>query len=146
MPTQACILSHPHGCPADDAACSAAANLRNLLENIVRISGEKIAAHYIKPMRIDMKEHNNEIPDEIMAEIRNSQFVVADFTGQRKGVYYEAGFAMGLGRPVIWCCRGDHIKDLHFDTNHRNHIPWSSPEDLREKLHRRIKATTIQQR
>jgi len=48
------------------------------------------------PIRIDRKEHNNEIPDEIIAEIRNAQFMVADFTGQRQGVYYEAGFAMGL--------------------------------------------------
>jgi hypothetical protein len=96
-------------------------------------------------MRIDMKEHNNEIPDEIMAEIRNAQFVVADFTGQRNGVYYEAGFAMGLGRPVIWCCREDHIQYLHFDTNHRNHIPWSTPEDLRDKLYKRIQATIIEQ-
>ncbi len=35
------------------------------------------------PIRIDRKEHNNEIPDQIMAEIRNCQFMVADFTGQR---------------------------------------------------------------
>jgi hypothetical protein len=39
------------------------------------------------PIRIDRKEHNNEIPDEIMAEIRNCEFMVADFTGQRAGVY-----------------------------------------------------------
>jgi nucleoside 2-deoxyribosyltransferase len=78
------------------------------------------------PIRIDQKEHNNEIPDEIMAEIRNCQFMVADFTGQRAGVYYEAGFAMGLGRPVIWCCRSDEIGKLHFDTNHKNHIDWQT--------------------
>lgn len=93
-----------------------------------------------RPLRIDMKEHNNEIPDEIMAEIRNAQFVVADFTGQRHGVYLRSGFAMGLGRPVIWCCRQDQIEDLHFDTYHRNHIPWNNPQDLRDKLYRRIQA------
>ena len=65
-----------------------------------------------KPIRIDRKGHNNEIPDEKVAEIRDSQFVVADFTKQRPGVYYEAGFAMGLGRPVIWCCRKDDIGNL----------------------------------
>lgn len=97
------------------------------------------------PIRIDKKEHNNEIPDEIMAEIRNSQFMVADFTGQRAGVYYEAGFAMGLGRPVIWCCRKDEIGYLHFDTNHKNHIDWQTPEELRERLYRRIRATILEQ-
>jgi hypothetical protein len=96
-----------------------------------------------KPIRIDQKEHNNEIPDEIMAEIRNSQFMVADFTGQRLGVYYEAGFAMGLGRKVIWCCRKDQIDKLHFDTNHRNHIAWENTEDLRNRLYTRIRVTIL---
>jgi hypothetical protein len=98
-----------------------------------------------KPIRIDRKEHNNEIPDEIIAEIRNSQFMVADFTGQRAGVYYEAGFAMGLGRPVVWCCRKDEIRKLHFDTNHKNHIDWQTPQDLKERLYTRIRMTVLEQ-
>jgi hypothetical protein len=51
--------------------------------------------------RIDLKEHANKICDEIVAEIRRSRFVVADFTKHRGGVYFEAGFAQGLGLPVI---------------------------------------------
>src|ERR1035441_3898061 len=98
-----------------------------------------------KPIRIDRKEHNNEIPDEIIAEIRNCQFMVADFTGQRAGVYYEAGFAVGLGRTVIWCCRKGEIGKLHFDTNHKNHIDWETPGELRERLYRRIRATILEQ-
>jgi hypothetical protein len=98
-----------------------------------------------KPIRIDQKEHNNEIPDEIIAEIRNSEFMVADFTGQRAGVYYEAGFAMGLGRRVIWSCRKDHIDKLHFDTNHKNHIDWQTPEELRKRLYARIRSTILEQ-
>ncbi|QND25799.1 hypothetical protein HB773_04615 [Sinorhizobium meliloti] len=105
-----------------------------------------------KPMRIDQKEHNNKIDDEIIAEIRRSRFLVADFTcglvdsgGKdvaipRGGVYYEAGFAQGLGIPVIWCCRQDHIDHVHFDTRQFNHITWSSPQELREKLRNRIGA------
>jgi len=98
-----------------------------------------------KPIRIDRKEHNNEIPDEIIAEIRNSQFMVADFTGQRPGVYYEAGFAMGLGRPVVWCCRSDEVEKIHFDTNHKNHVIWQTPQDLQENLYKRIRATILEQ-
>lgn len=104
------------------------------------------------PMRIDQKEHNNKIDDEIIAEIRRSRFVIADFTCglvessgtltavPRGGVYYEAGFAQGLGIPVIWCCREDHINYVHFDTRQFNHITWSTPQDLREKLRNRIGA------
>ena len=97
-----------------------------------------------RPLRIDQKEHNNKIDDEIIAEIRRSRFIVADFTqgdeGARGGVYYEAGFAHGLGLPVIFTCRQDGFDDLHFDTNHYNHIAWSTPEELREKLKNRILA------
>ena len=57
------------------------------------------------PVRIDRVEHVNRIDDEIIARIRRSLFVVADFTGHRGGVYFEAGFALGLGLPVIWTCR-----------------------------------------
>ncbi|MEQ1879048.1 MAG: hypothetical protein ABL958_20580, partial [Bdellovibrionia bacterium] len=92
------------------------------------------------PRRIDLKEHNNKIDDEIVAEIRKSGLVVADFTGNRAGVYYEAGFAKGLGIPVIWTCKKDHLKNVHFDTRQYNHIDWETPEELKERLIHRIEA------
>lgn len=96
------------------------------------------------PLRIDQKEHINKIDDEIIAEIRRSRFVVADFTqgadGARGGVYYEAGFARALGLPVIFTCRQDSLEDLHFDTEHYNHIVWTDENGLREKLKNRILA------
>ena len=96
------------------------------------------------PLRIDRKEHINKIDDEIIAEIRRSKFLVADFThgadGARGGVYYEAGFAKGLGIPVIFTCREDALETLHFDTSHYNHIVWKHPSDLHEKLKNRILA------
>ena len=98
------------------------------------------AAGY-KALRIDLKEHNEKICDAIVAEIRKSRFVIADFTGHRGGVYFEAGFAMGLGIPVIWTCRNDDKDSLHFDTRQFNHILWNNPQDLYEKLYRRIEAT-----
>lgn len=103
-------------------------------------------------LRIDRKEHSNKIDDEIIAEIRRSRFIVADFTTGvvkhdnklvcivRGGVYYEAGFALGLGLPVIWCVRGDQVDQVHFDTRQFNHIVWSNPSDLRVKLYNRISA------
>jgi nucleoside 2-deoxyribosyltransferase len=95
------------------------------------------------PLRIDRKEHNNQITDEIIAAIRDAEFVVADFTGNRGGVYYEAGFARGLGRPVIHCCRDSDFGERHFDTKLINHVKWSDATDLREKLKSRIKSTII---
>ena len=70
-----------------------------------------------KPLRIDKKEYNESIYAEIVTEIRQSKLVVADFTGNREGVYFEAGFAHGLGIPVIYTCRKD----------------WTHEEVLRDK-------------
>jgi hypothetical protein len=54
------------------------------------------AAGY-RPFRIDRKDYIGGITDEIIFEIRRSRFVVADYTEQVKGVYFEAGFGLGLG-------------------------------------------------
>ncbi len=94
-----------------------------------------------KAVRIDKKAHNNLIDNEIIAEIRESRFVVADFTGQRAGVYFEAGFARGLGLQVVHSCRSDDTNNLHFDANHYNYIKWSTLKELREQLTLRIRAT-----
>jgi hypothetical protein len=98
-----------------------------------------------EPVRIDGKEHNNKIDDEIIAEIRRSRFLVADFTqgetGARGGVYYEAGFAHGLNIPVIFTCRKDVIDKVHFDTRQYNHIAWETHEELSKRLSQRISAT-----
>jgi hypothetical protein len=106
-----------------------------------------------EPLRIDNKQHNGKIDDEIVAEIKRSRFLVADFTcgvaGEgssahgipRGGVYYEAGLAHGRGMDVIFSCRADRMGDVHFDTRQFAHLVWSTPEDLRKMLYDRIAAT-----
>ena len=112
----------------------------NAIEPAVRAAG-------YRPIRIDRQTgFLGKIDDQIVAEIRRSRFVIADFThdrnGARRSVYYEAGFAHGLGIPVIFTCRADQIDDLHFDTNHFLHLPWpdDSPAELMEALRNRITA------
>ena len=97
------------------------------------------------PLRIDKDPGViGKLDDAIIAAIRRSRFVVADFThderGARGGVYYEAGFAHGLGLPVIFTCRKDMIDETHFDTRQFNHILWENPEDLHKQLTDRILA------
>jgi nucleoside 2-deoxyribosyltransferase len=106
----------------------------NGIDKAIRDSG-------FDPLRVDRLEHNNKICDVIVAEIRKSAFLVADFTGQRLGVYFEAGFAMGLGIPVIWLCRKDHLESTHFDTRQYNYLVLESESELHEKLLNRINAT-----
>jgi hypothetical protein len=95
------------------------------------------------PLRIDTKEHNNEISGEILYEIGKSRFIIADVTGQRAGVYFEAGYAIGNKIPVIWTCKNCDMANIHFDTRQYNHIIWSDEEDLYEKIGKRIKGTIL---
>jgi hypothetical protein len=92
------------------------------------------------PRRVGRTHFADRIDDEIIAEIRRSAFVVADFTGHRGGVYYEAGFAHGLSRRVIFTCRDDHSAQLHFDIRQYNTIIWKEPADIIAQLQNRILA------
>jgi len=96
------------------------------------------------PIRIDKKQHINKIDDEIIAEIRRSRFLVADFTCEgdkaRGGVYFEAGYAMALPIQVIWTCHKGSVDFLHFDTRQYAHIIWEQAEDLYGQLKARIGA------
>lgn len=96
-----------------------------------------------RPIRIDEVNHNNRIDDEILAQIRRSRFVVADFTGDRGGVYFEAGFALGLGIQVIWTVREEDLKGVHFDNRQYNFLQWSMDDlpSFRKALQSRIEAT-----
>ncbi len=113
--------------------------MNNSYENGIRPAIEDTG---YTPVRIDKKNFLGKIDDEIIAEIRRSRFVIADFShggdGVRGSVYYEAGFAHGLGIPVIYLCREGST--LAFDTDHYPHIIWSDTSQLREQLQNRILA------
>jgi hypothetical protein len=93
-----------------------------------------------KPLRANQEEHVGNIDDFIVAQIRQSRFVVADFTGQRQSVYFEAGLATGFNIPAIYTCHeGDH-ENLHFDIRQFNFIAWSDYGELKGRLLNRIMA------
>lgn len=80
------------------------------------------------------------INDGIIALIKRSKFAVCDFTEQKNGVYFEAGYAAGRKMPVIYTCHVDHFKQSHFDTNHFAHIVYTDVDDLAVKLKNKIEA------
>ena len=81
---------------------------------------------------------NDDICHTMNVEIRKAQFLVADFTGLKGGVYYEAGFARGLGRQVFWTVHADSMKSVHFDTNHYQYVCWKTHEELKTQLSAKI--------
>lgn len=71
-------------------------------------------------------------------QIRDSAFVLVDLTHENAGAYWEAGYAEGLGKPVLYICEKNKFeeKKTHFDTNHCTTVLWdvSEPDLFRDEL------------
>lgn len=81
---------------------------------------------------VDMREVSRAgVIDNIMrVQIRNAAFVIADLSHDNPGAYWEAGYAEGLGKPVIYICERGKFeeKQTHFDTNHCTTVLWSTDD------------------
>ena len=64
-------------------------------------------------------------------KIRDAAFVIVDLTHDNPGAYWGAGYAEGLGKPVIYICEQTKFdeKNTHFDTSHCTTVPWSRDDD-----------------
>lgn len=97
--------------------------------------------------RLDDDPKAGLIDDRMRVEIRTSRFLLAELTHANPGAYWEAGYAEGLGRPVIYLCRRDvfdnPITRPHFDTNHHLTVVWDpeNPAASSAKLKSVIRAT-----
>jgi nucleoside 2-deoxyribosyltransferase len=94
------------------------------------------------PVLIDEIHYEADITinDAIIASIKKCKFLVADFTEQRHGVYFETGYALGKDKPVIYMCNSEDFSNTHFDTNHYPHIVYSDLNELEAKLSTKIDA------
>lgn len=94
------------------------------------------------PRVMDEIEHNHQIVPEMLYEIRQARFVIAELTGHNNGAYFEAGYALGFGKDVIQVCSKTELDSkLHFDVKQVNSIVWNDEEELKKKLKKRIEAT-----
>lgn len=109
---------------------------RVAIEAAIKATGYE--AVFIDTQHLDSDKTIN---DRIIAGIRACKFCVADFTQQRNGVYFEAGFALGLGKPIIYTCEKDDFeKNSHFDLKPFQHILYNSAEELRTGLEAKVLA------
>lgn len=81
-------------------------------------------------LRLNDRQQAGLIDIRMRQEIKNCKFVIADLSHGNKGAYWEAGFAEGVGKPVIYTCEKsifeDNDKKPHFDVNHHLTIMWDA--------------------
>jgi nucleoside 2-deoxyribosyltransferase len=79
-------------------------------------------------MRLDDEPRAGLIDNRLRMEIKQARFLLADLTHANNGAYWEAGYAEGLGKPVIYLCKKAAFEGKqtrpHFDTNHHQTIIW----------------------
>jgi hypothetical protein len=92
----------------------------------------------LQPERVDDVEHTARISDRIFESIRKAEVVIADLTHNRPNCFYEAGYAHGLGKTVIFTARQG--TDLQFDIQDYPVIFYSNMVRLRELLTNRLQA------
>lgn len=87
--------------------------------------------------RVDDEPEPGLIDVKMRVQIRQARFLIVELSHANNGAYWEAGFAEGLGKPVIYCCRED--EKPHFDVDHSLRVVWS-PTTLDIAIER-LKAT-----
>jgi hypothetical protein len=108
-------------------------------ESVYRPTGDALRCPI---RRVKDIHHVDKIDDRICAEIERATIVVVDLTDENFNVGFEAGYALALGKTVVWAKRkGAAGSVMPFDIYTYNCIEWS-PSDLaafRETLGLRIK-------
>jgi hypothetical protein len=120
---------------ANEALCDI---LQNVFKPCVKQAGFDL-------FRLDEAPKAGLIDDNMRVSIRTSDFVISDLSDDNPGAYWEAGYAEGLGKTVIYTCEKEKFEKEkpHFDTNHHLTIIWDkeNPQEAGEKLKATIRAT-----
>ena len=105
------------------------------------------AAAGLHAVRLDREAAGNRPAGESLAAIRSARIVAVDLTGAPKemapgGLWFEAGFAAGLGLPVVWSCKNEaklhKALEMEDRTGPAGMLFWRKPADLKEPLAARL--------
>ncbi len=88
--------------------------------------------------RVDEAQVNERITDRILESIQKAEYVVVDLTESRPNVFYEAGYAQGIGKVPVYVARKG--TKLEFDLKDYPVIFYESYRELKQCLETRLRA------
>lgn len=107
------------------------------------LKGGIVKAGYT-PRIMSEEIHGKQIVPMMFRIIKESKLLVMDVSDPNYGAYYEAGYALGLGKEVIITCREDEFHNPknkpHFDIAQKQILVWKDYEDFKIQLSEWIKA------
>lgn len=98
----------------------------------IKMAGKLINGRPLTVDRMDEKRGPYMISDTILNRIRQSSLIVAEVTEDNANVYFEIGYARGIGKMVLPCAKAGTT--LPFDIKNFNTVFYRTPTDLTTKL------------
>jgi len=108
------------------------------LEDILDAIKEGAARCGIQAERVDEAQSNERITDRILESICKAEFVIVDLSDSRPNVFYEAGYAHGIGKIPIYLAK-DGTR-LEFDLKDYPVIFFKNMKQLKDGLEARLRA------
>ncbi|MBW2115438.1 MAG: hypothetical protein JRH04_11460 [Deltaproteobacteria bacterium] len=87
--------------------------------------------------RIDEPQSNERITDRILESIQRTEYVIVDLTKSKPNVFFEAGYAHGIGKiPIYFARQGTKIE---FDLKDYPVLFFRNLKELKESIEKRIR-------
>ena len=96
----------------------------------------------LRCIRIDEEDYPEPISDRIKKNIVECRIVIVDLTEDRPNCYFEAGYAVAVGKPMIFqrLNAPKYEARFHFDVKDYPHILYGTISDLKKRLGERLYA------
>jgi len=98
----------------------------------------------VRAERIDEPQSNERITDRIIESIQRAEYVIVDLSKSRPNVFFEAGYAHGLGKIPIYFAK--YGTKLEFDLKDYPVLFFRNLKELKGIIEKRIKGLKAKER
>ena len=99
----------------------------------IKVAGQSVG---LDVKRVKDVPGDYRITDQVLQMIHSAKFIVADLTHERPNVYFELGYARGLGKTVITIAREG--TNVHFDVKDWTYLTYTDSRILENDIKKRF--------